>query len=162
MGFPTNTGLLVAAKGGMGGQVVVVVDPHSTCFYGSGYPQSPVDILSLDGTAQTILAVICHPDYFIFIFELNDANYRPENLFLGNPHTVIDFGQDGRFHETTLIQPVLSDPVAAKGHLSSFLLADFNVRQDLVKLVFVDLRARGSSPASASSAQAKSCSRLAQ
>jgi len=56
-------------------------------------------------------------------------------LLLGNAHSVLDVGKDGRLNEISLV----TDTITTDAQLSTFLLSTVNQLHDLRRLICVDL-----------------------
>lgn len=69
MRFTTDAGLFVAAEGCARREVVVAVDPDTSCFDGAGRLDRPVQVAREDAAAETVNAVIRQADDFFFVVE---------------------------------------------------------------------------------------------
>lgn len=78
-------------------------------------------------------------DHFILVLELLDAHDRPENLFFGDLRVLSGSREHCRFHELSL----LATPLSSALDLGSLFLATLDLAENLVHLVFADLRAVG-------------------
>ena len=88
VGFTSNAGLLISAKGGSLRDCIIGIYPHAACFHASCHAQGTIDISGPYSTAQSVLTVICHGNDLFLCLKLQDAGHRSENFLLSHSHVV--------------------------------------------------------------------------
>ena len=141
MGFSSYTGGLVTAERGSCRNGIVGIDPHSSGFNGSGYPDSPVNVSGPYCSAQTEVGVIGHGNHFFLCLELDDNRHRSEDFFSCRLHAVVNIYQKGRSVESALGKLSLIKDSSAAGNLSTVLYRNIHAGLNLLYLSVIDLRA---------------------
>src|SRR5580698_2266324 len=94
------------------------------------------DVASPDSGGQSVLRAIRARDNFVDALKRNNAHDRPEDLFLGDLHSVLDIGEHGGLDKVAAV----SDALTAADELCPFTPARFDVAHHLVELRLVHLR----------------------
>lgn len=130
-----NTRLLVAAKGNLGVEEVVVVDPDGTSVELVADADGSVEILGVDGRGQAVGRVVAHAEDILLVLELGNGSDGSEDLLAHNLHVVADVTEDGGLDEVTLGAFSLSTNL----ELGTLGLASVDVAHDTVELELADL-----------------------
>src|ERR1700682_4375045 len=133
--FATNTRLLVAAKSSVRRIGVIAIRPYAA---GLNLASELVGTIAISGPhacAEAVKRVVGDCERVRFVLELRDRNDRSEDLFLEDAHLVVAF-ENRRFDVIAFGKFALEFRALAAGeHLCTLLLADVEIRQNLLKLV---------------------------
>jgi len=75
----------------------IVIDTHRSNAYRGGNPVCRIDIVAPDGPRQAVDRIVRDCDRILRVLESNYRHDRPENLFLGNAHIIINTVKNGGF-----------------------------------------------------------------
>src|SRR5690554_2225863 len=135
VGFPADTGFLVAAKGGVGRVHVVAVGPYPPGLDALAYAVGDVHISGPDTSPKAELGIVGDGQRFGLVLEGGDTDHRAEDLLLEHTHLVVSLEQ-GRFDVVTAAQFAFQAlGVAAAKELGTLLPGNFNIGQNLVELL---------------------------
>lgn len=130
-----DAGVLEATEGSVGIEDIVAVDVNSTSAEGVRDLNGVVNVLGNESSTKTIVGVVSTLDNLIDVLELKDAHNGSKDLFLSDSHVVINIREDSGLDEPTLV----ADTAATSDKLSSLLLSNVNIVQNLGELIFVYL-----------------------
>src|ERR1700736_2569129 len=83
--------------------VTVGVDPYRAGLQAGGHAMHPSDIRAPDARRQTIGGPVRDPHRILFVVEGNDRQDGSENLFLRDPHFMLNIREHGGFDEVAAI-----------------------------------------------------------
>src|ERR1700682_2072659 len=97
---------LIAAEWCVGAVARGAVDADEAGAQPLGHRQSAIECSGHDVACQPIRTVVGDPHRVFFVIERNDDEHRPEDLFLGDGHRVIDVREKRWLDKEPLVQPL--------------------------------------------------------
>src|SRR5690606_12593426 len=135
---PAEAGLLVAAEGRGDVAGVEAVDPDDAGPQRAGRPVRLGDVAGPHRGGQAVDGVVADPDRLVDVLHADGREHRPEDLFLGDLHPIVDVVEDGRLYVETALVGVR--PLAAHPQRRALRLAGLDVTEHALHLRLVDDR----------------------
>ncbi len=136
-----DAGLLVAAEGRMRGVGVVAVGPHAACLDAAAHAEGARAVAAPHAGAQAVERVVGDLQRFLLGLEGGDGHHRAEDFLLEDAHLVVALEHRGL--DVVAAGQVAAEHVAlaADQAFGTFLLAQVQVRENLLQLFLRGLRA---------------------
>src|ERR1700682_4153834 len=97
---------LIAAEWCVGAVARGAVDADEAGAQPLGHRESVIECSGHDVACQPIRTIVGDPHRIVFVVERNDDEHRPEDLFLGDGHRVVDIDEKRWLDKEPLVQPI--------------------------------------------------------
>src|ERR1700733_13336750 len=121
--FPAKAGIALATPWQAHTGITIGVDPDRAGSRLLDETLHASHVAAPDAGGQAIGGAVGDPQGVGFIAELDDADHRPKNLLLRDPHLMFDVGEHRRADEVSTI----ADTLTAGHERGALLLADIDI-----------------------------------
>src|SRR5262245_15237141 len=125
-----GTTLLVTAPGLGHVAMVEAIDPDDASLEITAGANRGVEVLGPDARCKAINRIIGLGDGVVDVAEGDDGAHRAKDLLSGDPHRVVDIGEERRLDVTAFLQP--SWHAASFDQLGAFLLAGLDIAEHAI------------------------------